>query len=169
MSPPPGMKRCRCGSLLRKWRLLASSPRTRVSRSRCFSPEMMTRPECRSICAVAPCGSHYGARRRTQARMRIATRGSATSSPVRSSRTVSIDRISLTEALNKRVKRTWKHWSNFIEDRWIGPAGVLVLGDLLPDIDLPLGRTGGIAGVRHVFLDDLRSASQLKGMPTAEI
>lgn len=73
------------------------------------------------------------------------------------------------KALNKAVKRTWKRWAEFIEDRWIGPADVLVLGDLLPDIDLPLGWTGGLAGVRHVFLDDLRSASQLKGVPTAEI
>lgn len=73
------------------------------------------------------------------------------------------------KALNRRVKRTWKRWADFIEDRWGGPADVLVLGDVLPDIDLPLGWEGGIAGVRHVFLDDLRSASQLKGVETAKI
>lgn len=73
------------------------------------------------------------------------------------------------KTLNKRVKRTWNRWADFIEDRWGGPADVLVLGDVLPDIDLPLGWEGGIAGVRHVFLDDLRSASQLKGVETAKI
>lgn len=45
----------------------------------------------------------------------------------------------------------------------------LVSGDLLPNVDLPLGWTGGVACVFYVFLDDLRSASQLKGVPAAAI
>jgi hypothetical protein len=53
--------------------------------------------------------------------------------------------------------------------RIAGASGGLVSGDLLPDLDLPLGWTGGVACVFYVFLDDLRSASQLKGVPAAAI
>lgn len=73
------------------------------------------------------------------------------------------------KSLNKRVKRTWQQWEDFIKEEWIGPSDVLVLGDVLPGINLPLGWKGGLAGMRHVFLDDLRSASQLKGVATAKI
>ena len=71
--------------------------------------------------------------------------------------------------INKRVKKTWETWKEDIEEFWNGPADVLILGDALSDIDLPLGWSGGIPGVRHIFLDDLRSASQLKGVPSAKI
>lgn len=48
-----------------------------------------------------------------------------------------------------------------------GPADVFILGDRL-DIDLPLGfaNRGGVAGVRHVHLDDLMRATQFKGIPS---
>lgn len=71
--------------------------------------------------------------------------------------------------LNKRVKKTWKPQGDFIAGHWEGPADVVILGDRLPDIDLPLGWEGGIPGVRHVFLEDLRNATVFKGVPTAKI
>ena len=71
--------------------------------------------------------------------------------------------------INQRVIKTWTAWKEDIEELWSGPADVLILGNALPDIDLPLGWSGGIPGVRHIFLDDLRSASQLKGLPSAKL
>lgn len=51
---------------------------------------------------------------------------------------------------------------------WGGGADAIFLGDAI-DLDVPLGfaNRGGIPGVRHVRLDDLRSHGQLKGVPTA--
>ena len=51
---------------------------------------------------------------------------------------------------------------------WGGGADVIFLGDAI-DLDVPLGfaNRGGVPGVRHVGLDDLRSHGQLKGVPTA--
>ncbi|WP_454164311.1 hypothetical protein [Gordonia iterans] len=51
-------------------------------------------------------------------------------------------------------------------EAWDGPADVLILGNRL-DIDIPLGYSNrsGIAGVRHVDLDELLAADQYKGVP----
>lgn len=51
---------------------------------------------------------------------------------------------------------------------WGGGADAIFLGEAI-DLDIPLGfaNRGGIPGVRHVRLDDLRSHGQLKGVPTA--
>lgn len=73
------------------------------------------------------------------------------------------------KALNKAVKKTWKQWGDFIAQHWGGPADVVILGETLDDIDLPLGWDGGIPGVRHVFLDDLRDAQVFKGVESAKI
>ena len=71
--------------------------------------------------------------------------------------------------IDKRVKKTWEGFADFIAEHWEREAEVVVLGDVVPGIAVPLGWAGGLPGVRHVFYDDLRQARELKGVPTAKV
>lgn len=71
------------------------------------------------------------------------------------------------KAIRKATKHYWQDEKAFLSYHWPREVDTYVLGERLPDISVPLGFAGkgGIAGVRHVRLDDLAQASVYKGLP----
>ncbi|KJR10555.1 hypothetical protein UG54_00760 [Gordonia sihwensis] len=71
------------------------------------------------------------------------------------------------KGLPAKYAQQLNNYTNQVEVEWDGGADVIFLGPNI-DLDIPLGFAGrgGVAGVRHVALEDLRSYGQLKGVPT---
>ncbi|WP_137726198.1 hypothetical protein [Prescottella subtropica] len=67
-------------------------------------------------------------------------------------------------AIAAQIQAAWADPDLTSGDYWPEPADLFVLGDRLPDISVPLGYRGGIAGTRHHELATLLAAPQLVGL-----